>query len=252
MKTRLWIIGFLVCAVAALLPVRAAADGGVSPWIFALTQHDQTVSVQIGIAETGVGWDSCVVAGAPCVLSRKGPSGAHVVFDDHLFSFEDAESANGHCYSPENVAYCETAPEGECEDCDGDSVKECVVTDGGCFTWFLFTFEDTCVSPGLTTYTLHSAWDAQDEFGNDDTDSIDVTDSADAGDACVEADAGTDAAVDTGDTDTEGPDSDSGADSGGSCECSLIGIGAGAGEGALAFLMLLVGAIALAVARRRA
>jgi hypothetical protein len=219
MRSGLLEIGFLGSALAALLPVRASADGGVPPRIFALMQHGQSVAVKIEIAESRVGWGSCVAPGFPCELSREGPDGSQVVSNGPLFVFEDAEATSRHCYSQDDPVGCESAPD-ECEDCDGDTIKECWVDIGGCYTSYLFTIEDGCVPPGPTTYALHSSQDVEGELGVDDTDSIDVKDT---GDPCIPNDSA----------------------------CSVVGVGASTGEGGLALVMMLIGAIAALTSRRR-
>jgi hypothetical protein len=191
------LLSTLVLATA-LVAGRVSANTGMPPTLHVMMQKGQDVVLEVGI--TDVEWEGCRVEGVECDLVREGPKGTMLVFDDAVLT-------NGVPVSTSPICYGEPFCGGDtdsCWDCDGDSFAECA---NPCNELANYRVVDTCVPPGHTKYTLRA--EQFQDFNLEDvgTDDIDVTDAADAGDACVFPDAGPDAAVDGGDTDTAGMDS---------------------------------------------
>jgi hypothetical protein len=208
---------FLAVFASVALPHAASADGGINPGIHGLIQQDQDVIVELRLAKQGYGWDACWVEGVTCELVRRGPMGEVTVFDHLVLSPEEMEPSELACYGQPSPEACQLEPE-QCQDCDGDSVKECYTWGGPCVVLYHHEVTDECVPPGSTEYVLVSAMFSDDEFIQESGQSIDVEDT---GDSCLDCSG-----------------------------CSVGGKGVTGGECALALVMLVLGLANLRLLRK--
>ncbi|MDD5306849.1 MAG: hypothetical protein PHU25_05960 [Deltaproteobacteria bacterium] len=207
-------IGALAGIVVAFATSRVSADCATEADIRSLSQKGQDVTLEIEVY--CVNMSGCVSEKVACEVTRDGPQGTATVTDGVVITNTEPVSSGTFCCDDTMGDCGDDAGPGY--DCDGDSVPECC---DPCFPIERYEVVDTCVPPGMTTYTLRAV-----RYGDEqvDTEGIDVKDE---GAPCLKD------------------------DQGGSSGCSMVGVGAPAGEGGLPFLMLLVGAIGVLVSRRR-
>jgi hypothetical protein len=212
------IFPFLAVFALVALPRAASADGGINPGIHGLLQQGQDVVVELRLAKQGYGWDACWVEGVTCELVRRGPVGEVTVFDDLVLSPEEMEPSELACYGQPSPEACQLEPE-QCQDCDGDSIKECYTWGGPCVAVYHHEVTDECVPPGPSEYVLVSAMDSYNDFTGESEQSIDVEDT---GDSCLDCSG-----------------------------CSVGGKGVTGGECALALVMLFLGLASLRLAEKK-
>jgi hypothetical protein len=206
----------LVLLVLLHIPLRALANDGTPPNIFALLQQGSDVSVTVRIIDGGEpGLEQAYS------LTRVQGDGEVTVFAGRTFLPDEAASATPQCRGgSDDTEYCAEDPEGECLDCDGDGTPECATYfDGWCETAYDFEVLDACVPAGDTTYTL---LEEDAELPYDASESLAVTDHAEC-------------------TPPLGP---------GAVEEGGCSVGRGGAHGPTPFL-LLVSALSLLVRRRR-
>jgi hypothetical protein len=216
-----------------MLAPQVRADIGPPPKIVELAQEGQEVTVELRFVHPG----GEPGMGTEFDLTRTGPEGELLVFENQAFDPAEAASREPFCHLSDewgelgSTQYCETYPD-DCTDCDEDELPECPVGQPGfladCAEHLFYEIVDECVPPGQTTYVLaplSSYWPSEG------TKSLEVVES---GEECEAAD-----------------EDDGGSDSGSGCSVAGVGAGSGAATTAIALLMGLLGGVALRQGRNR-